>query len=57
MDVERSTESLVQYASCITVVTFNDDNLLLGSKPHNHPLFVIGYIREQKVKHICIDEG
>ena len=27
-------------------VTFTDDNLLLGSNPHNRPLFVTSYIRE-----------
>ena len=27
----------VQFASCNTTVTFTDDDLLLGSKPHNHP--------------------
>jgi len=31
------------------VVTFTDDDLLLGSKPHNRPLFVAGYVKEQKV--------
>jgi len=29
--------------------------LLLGSKPHNGPLFLIGYIKEQKVNHILVD--
>jgi len=29
----------------------------LGSKPHNRPLFVIGYIMEQKVKYILVDRG
>jgi hypothetical protein len=29
----------------------------LGSKPHNRPLFVFGYIREEKVSRILIDDG
>ena len=28
-----------QYAACDTAITFADDDLLLGSKPPNHPLF------------------
>ena len=30
---------------------------LLGSKPHNRPLFVCGYINEEKVNRILIDRG
>jgi len=37
-------ETPVQCASCSMVVTFIDNDLLLGSKPHNRPLFVVGYI-------------
>ena len=36
-------------------ITFTDENLLLGFKPHNRPLFVTGYIREQKAKHMLVD--
>ena len=39
-DVGGSTESPIQYASCNIAVTFTDDDLLLGSKPHNRPLFM-----------------
>jgi len=39
-------EVLMQCASYNTAVTFTDDNLLLGSKPHNHPLFATDYIKE-----------
>ncbi|KAI3446917.1 hypothetical protein Pfo_003582 [Paulownia fortunei] len=38
-------------------ITFSDEDLLLGSKPHNRPLFVTGYTREQKVNRILIDGG
>ena len=30
---------------------------MLGSKIHNHPLFVAGYIQEQRVNRILIDGG
>ncbi|KAK4395660.1 hypothetical protein Sango_1720300 [Sesamum angolense] len=42
---------------CMSVITFTDEDLLLGSKPHNHPLFVARYVREQKVNIILIDGG
>ncbi|KAL0323625.1 UNVERIFIED_CONTAM: hypothetical protein Sangu_1981800 [Sesamum angustifolium] len=42
---------------CMSTITFTDEDLLLGSKPHNSPLFVAGYVREQKVNRILIDRG
>ncbi|KAL0455678.1 UNVERIFIED_CONTAM: hypothetical protein Slati_0907000 [Sesamum latifolium] len=42
---------------CLSTIIFTDEDLLLGSKPHNHPLFVTGYAREQKVNKILIDGG
>ena len=47
----------VQCASCNPVVTFIDDDLLLGSKRHNYPLFVAGYIKEQKFDRILVDRS
>ncbi|KAL0349787.1 UNVERIFIED_CONTAM: hypothetical protein Sradi_4127900 [Sesamum radiatum] len=42
---------------CMSTMTFTNEDLLLGSKPHNLPLFVAGYVREQKVNRILIDGG
>ncbi|KAL0333104.1 UNVERIFIED_CONTAM: hypothetical protein Scaly_2211900 [Sesamum calycinum] len=42
---------------CMSTITFTNEDLLLGSKPHNLPLFVAGYVREQKVNRILIDGG
>ncbi|KAL0327888.1 UNVERIFIED_CONTAM: hypothetical protein Scaly_2221400 [Sesamum calycinum] len=42
---------------CICTITFTDEDLPLGFKPHNRPLFVAGYVREQKVNRILIDGG
>ncbi|XP_074301299.1 uncharacterized protein LOC141632675 [Silene latifolia] len=42
---------------CNAALSFSDEDLLLGSKPHNRPLYVSGYIRGQKVKRILIDGG
>ncbi|KAL0310136.1 UNVERIFIED_CONTAM: hypothetical protein Sangu_2457000 [Sesamum angustifolium] len=41
----------------MSTITFTDEDLLLGSKRHNHPLFIAGYVREQKVNRIWIDRG
>lgn len=35
-----------EVASCCVVISFTDDDLLLGSKLHNRPLFVVVSIRE-----------
>ncbi|KAM0966922.1 hypothetical protein ACFX2C_022619 [Malus domestica] len=38
-----------EYATCYVVhdaINFTDEDLLLGSKPHNCPLFVSGYVKE-----------
>jgi len=56
-DVGGSIERPVQCASCSSAVTFTEDNLLWGSEFHNHPLFVTGYIRKQKVKRILSVDG
>ncbi|KAA0051157.1 uncharacterized protein E5676_scaffold863G001200 [Cucumis melo var. makuwa] len=38
-------------------IDFLDEDLLLGSKLHNRPLYVYGYVREQRVDRILIDNG
>jgi len=48
---------LIQCAFSNAVATFTNDNLRLGSNPHNHSLFVTGYISEQKVKRTLMDRG
>ncbi|KAL0411047.1 UNVERIFIED_CONTAM: hypothetical protein Slati_3694400 [Sesamum latifolium] len=42
---------------CMSIITFTDEDLLLGSKPHNRPLFMAGYAREQNVNKILINGG
>ena len=46
-----------EYYVCSPVLTFTDEDLLLGSKPHNHPLYVYSYAHEQKINCILIDRG
>ena len=42
---------------CSPNLNFTDEDLLLGSKPHNCPLYVFGYAREQNINRILIDGG
>ncbi|KAM1430782.1 hypothetical protein ACFX2I_046805 [Malus domestica] len=47
-------------ATCCAIenaIHFIDEDLLLGSKPHNCPLFVSGYVREHKVNRMLVDGG
>ncbi|KAA0044960.1 uncharacterized protein E6C27_scaffold74G002660 [Cucumis melo var. makuwa] len=43
--------------SCCMSISFSDEDLLLGSKLHNRPLYVSGYVWEQKLNQILIDNG
>ncbi|KAA0066968.1 gag protease polyprotein [Cucumis melo var. makuwa] len=43
--------------SCCMSISFSDEDLLLVSKLHNRPLYVSGYVREQKLNQILIDNG
>uniref|UniRef100_A0A2N9ILM6 Uncharacterized protein n=1 Tax=Fagus sylvatica TaxID=28930 RepID=A0A2N9ILM6_FAGSY len=56
-EIYAAEEVFAQCANCHGKITFTDEDLLLGSKPHNRPLFVSGYIREEKVSRILIDDG
>ncbi|PHU27239.1 hypothetical protein BC332_05571 [Capsicum chinense] len=44
-------------AQCFAIISFTDDDSLLGSKLYNRPLFVVGAIREQHLNRILIDDG
>ena len=55
-----STNTLQQTQECYVCspdLTFTDEDLLLGSKPHNRPFYVSGYAREQKIDCILINGG
>ncbi|KAM2766317.1 hypothetical protein COP1_022237 [Malus domestica] len=61
---ESKNESLkLQPHECATccaaedAIHFTDEDLLLGSKPHNRPLFISGYVREHKVSCMLVDGG
>jgi len=44
--VGEMSKGPVECASCNIAITLTDNDLLLGSKPHNCPFFVISCIRE-----------
>ena len=50
-------EAVALCAHCCNKMTFADEDLLLGSKPHNRPLFVLGYTRGERVSCILINDG
>ncbi|KAI5349399.1 hypothetical protein L3X38_002286 [Prunus dulcis] len=52
----ESQDRAICCATCASI-TFTDEDLLLGSKPHNRPLFVFGYVREQKLSRMLVDGG
>ena len=55
-----STNTLKQTQECYACsldLTFTDEDLLLGSKPHNRQLYASGYAHEQKIDRILIDGG
>ncbi|KAH7859334.1 hypothetical protein Vadar_000532 [Vaccinium darrowii] len=54
-EVGGTKEDSTTCASCYAALTFTDEDLQLGSKLHNRPLFVSGYIEEQKIGCILID--
>ena len=50
-------EAVALCAHCRDKMTFAEEDLLLGSKPHNRPLFVSGYTGGERVSPILIDDG
>ena len=65
-DESPSTHTLVELGSqscanncvaCMSAITFSDEDLLLRSTPHNRPLFITGYAREQRVNRMLLDGG
>ena len=44
LDSEEETEQTIVYRAYWSSIIFTDDDRLQGSKIHNHPLFVTGYI-------------
>ncbi|KAM2091178.1 hypothetical protein ACFX1T_029698 [Malus domestica] len=45
------------YCASYDAINFTDNDLLLGSKPHNRHLFVSRYVREHKINRMLVNEG
>ncbi|KAG9450485.1 hypothetical protein H6P81_010450 [Aristolochia fimbriata] len=43
--------------TCPPCITFREEDAQLGSKNHNRPLFVSGYVRDHKINRILVDCG
>ncbi|KAG9453382.1 hypothetical protein H6P81_006286 [Aristolochia fimbriata] len=41
--------------SCPPCITFREEDAQLGTKNHNRPLFISGYIRDHKINRILVD--
>ena len=55
-ETHASEEAIALCAHYRDKITFTNKDLLLGSKPHNQPLFVSCYTRGEKVSCILIDD-
>ncbi|KAM2312521.1 hypothetical protein ACFXTH_022913 [Malus domestica] len=56
-DLELRPHECAMCCATCAAINFIDEELLLGSKPHNHPFFVLGYAREQKIGRILVNGG
>ncbi|KAL0416128.1 UNVERIFIED_CONTAM: hypothetical protein Slati_3444700 [Sesamum latifolium] len=54
-DILLEKEDSSDADDCMSRITFTDEDLLLGSKPPNRPLSIVGYVHEQKVNIILIN--
>ncbi|XP_070026125.1 uncharacterized protein [Nicotiana sylvestris] len=55
---EKFIESTPQEVNaCEEKVTFTNDVLLLGDTPHNLPLYLVGYIHDERINQILVDGG
>jgi len=55
---EKAIESTPQEVNaCEEKVTFTNDDLFLGDTPHNRPLYLVGYMHDERVNQILVDGG
>jgi hypothetical protein len=57
MKKSHDDSSNLSHGVCTTEISFNDEDLLLGSKLHNRPFFIKGYVDEKIVNRILVDDG
>ncbi|XP_075112367.1 uncharacterized protein LOC142182210 [Nicotiana tabacum] len=54
---EQLTGNSEEVDICNAKITFTNDDILLGETHHNLPLFMVGFVREQRISRILIDDG
>jgi hypothetical protein len=57
MKESHAHSSNLAHGVCITEISFNNKDLLLGSKLHNQLPFIKGYVDEKMVNRILVDDG
>ncbi|KAG5591595.1 hypothetical protein H5410_042109 [Solanum commersonii] len=57
LTITQEHQTYDKVSPCCATIAFTDDELLLGSKLHNRPLFVVESIREHHLNLILIDGG
>jgi hypothetical protein len=57
MKESHAHSSNLAHGVCITEISFNDEDLLLGLKLHNQLPFIKGYVDEKMVNRILVDDG
>ena len=57
MKKSHDDSSNLSYGVCTTKISFNDEDLLLGSKLYNQPLFIKGHVDEKMMNRILVDDG
>jgi len=57
MKKSHDDSSNLFHGVCTIEISFNDEDLLLGSKLHNRSLFIKGYVDEKIVNRILVDDG
>jgi len=58
IEVDEVLSSLLnRCATCMACITFNDEDMQLGSTDHNRPLYVTGIIGDKRINRILLDCG
>ncbi|XP_075107124.1 uncharacterized protein LOC142180098 [Nicotiana tabacum] len=54
---EKLTENSKEVDICDAKITFTNDDILFGETHHNRPLFMVGFVWEQRISRLLIDDG
>jgi len=57
MKENHDDPSNLSHSVCTTEISFNNEDLLLGSKLYNRSLFIKGYVDEKMMNRILVNDG